>query len=178
MFRPHCMAQKLLTPASGWSGQLRKQAAHRSSSSSSLTWSPSATVEQISDNLSFRPANSSHPHTSSAHTTESSADGDSSRRPVVLIYAWLAAKSRHIHKFSDFYQGLYLFCSFCFLLKSAHVGSGALGYVYLFMAKNRRVSHRICIWLGVLHFIELCSFHVFLSSLTQLSRNPECNEFF
>jgi hypothetical protein len=46
-------------------------------------------VERISDNLSFRPAVSKLL--------------DSDHRPIVLIYAWLAAKSKHIHKFGDFY---------------------------------------------------------------------------
>ena len=80
------------------SSQLRLQTVPLSSSSPS---SSSVKVERISDNLSFRPASSAHPGPSSAHL-------DDSQRPIVVIYAWLAAKSRHIHKFGDFYQGVYL----------------------------------------------------------------------
>jgi len=58
---------------------------------SSTSKSNRVTVEQISANLSFRPA--------------LNGQVDSGVRPIVLIYAWLAAKSRHIHKFGDFYLG-------------------------------------------------------------------------
>lgn len=39
--------------------------------------------------------------TPGAETTTSPAD-----RPLVLLYGWLGAKAKHIHKFSNFYAGL------------------------------------------------------------------------
>jgi len=65
----------------------------------------SVVVQRITDNLSFLPASSAHYMPSSAHDGPSATHVDTSQRPIVLIYAWLAAKSRHIHKFGDFYLG-------------------------------------------------------------------------
>ncbi len=54
-----------------------------------MTASTEAPPEQISKMLSFRPAFDSLIHQND--------------RPLVLIYGWLVAKSRHIHKYGDFY---------------------------------------------------------------------------
>jgi len=71
----------------------------------SSTVTSSVKVQRISDSLSFLPASSAYDDPSSAHLSSGSAHADSSRRPIVLIYGWLGAKSRHIHKFGDFYLG-------------------------------------------------------------------------
>jgi len=46
---------------------------------------------RINENMSFRPAYNSHL--------------EPNRRPIVLMYGWLVAKSQHIHKYGDFYLG-------------------------------------------------------------------------
>jgi len=46
---------------------------------------------RISKNLSFRAA-----HDSPLETQ---------KRPIVLVYGWLVAKAKHIHKYGDFYLG-------------------------------------------------------------------------
>ena len=53
--------------------------------------SAEAKPERIGQHLSFRPA----------FDSPVSAD----LRPMVIIYGWLVAKSRHIHKFGDYYLG-------------------------------------------------------------------------
>ena len=83
-----------MTPALGL---LRRQNIPLSSSSRSS----SVAVQKINDNLSFMPASSAHIGASSAHLD------DASRRPIVLIYAWLTAKLRHVHKYADLYLGMH-----------------------------------------------------------------------
>jgi len=81
MSRPICIS------ATSW--QTASSDPNKSHTGSSNLKPTPVTVERITDNLSFRPA------TSQAL--------DNTQRPIVLIYAWLVAKSKHIHKFGDFY---------------------------------------------------------------------------
>jgi hypothetical protein len=80
-------SQRYSVPSVGWSSM---KAVRMMSSSTKVN---TVTVERVSDNLSFRPS--------------TSGLFDDVSRPLVVIYAWLVAKSRHIHKYGDFYLGKY-----------------------------------------------------------------------
>jgi len=71
-------------------------------SSSSSSSRSSVAVRRINNNLSFIPASSAYLAASSAHLN------DTSRRPIVLIYGWLTAKPRHVHKYAKLYLGTYV----------------------------------------------------------------------
>jgi len=85
-----------------------------SPATSSLTLSRSSSSivgKKISDNLSLLPASSTYHPPSSTRADLVSTHVDMNQRPIVLIYAWLGAKSRHIHKFAQFYNGTFSLCT-------------------------------------------------------------------
>ena len=55
------------------------------------TYSTESKPERVSKQLSYRPA------------LASPIDADI--RPLVILYGWLVAKSKHIHKYGDYYLG-------------------------------------------------------------------------
>ena len=114
------MLQKLLMRPGLSLLQRRNILLSSSSSSSSSSRSSSAAVQRINSNLTFMPASSAYLAPSSTHL------GDASQRPIVLIYAWLTAKLRHIHKYANLYLGIFLRTYFnglhvCFLTWLYHI---------------------------------------------------------